>query len=161
MGSVASRRLGRWLVVLAGFLVAALVAWWISAANNSDGPLKDRLAAVTDRLCWQMTQSPVQADTPSPFGAISDCDILQRTMHPTGGADARIALLLRTDGGLVKLRIDYTNLALGRQYRAEAHEIGVHDSPALSGSRGRRHAADLDRRGGVRPGPWVLHYGDG
>jgi hypothetical protein len=153
------RRLGRWLLALAGFVVAAVIVGWFTVADHSDDPLKDQLAAVTDRLCERMTQFPV--DTPSPYGATSHCEILSRTLRPESGVDARIALLLGTDQGLVKLRVDYTNLALGRQYRAEAHELGVHERPALPGARARQLAADLDRRGGVRAQPWILHYGDG
>jgi hypothetical protein len=78
-----------------------------------------------------------------------------------GSTELSVYLLLTTQKGLVAVRVDCQNLGQ-RQYTADATELAAHDVPSgLSDEELAHLTADIATRGGVRPGEWVLHYGDG
>jgi hypothetical protein len=116
------------------------------------------LADENKRICAEVSTT---GNPPSPFGAIISCRVLDRGLHLIGAVDATLYLWLETATGTVALRVDYRDTGAGRQYTADAVELSVSDTPALSQRDAQRLRHDLDARGGVQAKHWTLHHGDG
>jgi hypothetical protein len=96
-----------------------------------------------------------------PYGNVTSCRELHRQSHLFGSTDLSVYVLLTTQKGLVAVRVDYHNLG-SRLYIADASELATNQVPSgLSDDELAHLAADIAARGGVRPGQWILHYGDG
>jgi hypothetical protein len=120
-----------------------------------------RLSDAADGLCKDAAGTITLVGAQSPYGKIGSCAEKDRGVPLRGPVEANITLLLTTESGLAAVRIDYSRLEVGRQYRAEAVELPAADAPGVSGATERRLRQDIAARGGVRAAKWVLHYGDG
>jgi hypothetical protein len=96
-----------------------------------------------------------------PYGDVTACREFHRQSQFLRSTDLTVYLLLTTQKGLVAVRVDYQNLGQ-RRYTAAATELAANDVPSgLSDDELAHLTADIAGRGGVRPGQWILHYGDG
>jgi hypothetical protein len=115
-----------------------------------------------DRGCGEVgTGIAYPAGTGPPYGTVRSCQVLDSRSDLFGGLDGGVFLLLDTDRGLVAVRVDYRDTALGRQYRADAVELAAALTPNLFPAEARRLRQSIEGRGGVRTQVWTLHYGDG
>lgn len=96
-----------------------------------------------------------------PYGDVRSCRLLDRKGHVVGSVDVTAYVLLDTSSGEVALKIDYSNVDFGRQYVSKASEVGADDARGLNSNQRRTLEHDIAARGGVRPQPLTLHYGDG
>lgn len=96
-----------------------------------------------------------------PYGDVRSCRPLDRKAHVFGSVDVTAYVLLATSSGEVVLKIDYSDVHLGRQYVSKASEVGADDARWLSSNQRRTLEQDITARGGVRPQPLTLNYGDG
>jgi hypothetical protein len=96
-----------------------------------------------------------------PYGNVRSCRVLDSNTNLFSGIDGSVFLLLDTDTGLVAVRVDYRDTALGRQYRAEAVELTAGQTPNLSAAEARQLQRSIQDRGGIRTRAWIVSYGDG
>jgi hypothetical protein len=142
-----------WLAVLC---IAALAALLLLIATHV--PFADSSRACTD----VGTGRPSSGNGGGgPYGSVRSCRVLDSNTNLLSDIDGSIFLLLDTDTGLVAVRVDYRNTALGRQYRAEAVELTSERAPSLSAAEARQLQRSIEGRGGVRTQVWIVHYGDG
>ena len=138
---------GAWVVIIAGPLVLGA---YPHTGGCGEGPTNPNITAqlYPDSYLY-------------PYGNVTSCRELSRESH-LFSTNEGVYLLLTTQKGLVAVRVDYKNLHAGRRYTADATEIAAGDvASGLANDERVRLAADIEARGGVRPGVWVLHYGDG
>jgi len=156
--SLSSSRLRRTIIwVTAGLLlmiVAGLAAIFVPRYQT-------RSAFLADERTHICAEAANLTNPPSPFGAITSCRVLDQRLHLFGAVDATLYLWLETATGTVALRVDFRDTGAGRQYTADAVELSVADTPALSKPDAQRLQHDLDARGGVSSKHWTLHHGDG
>jgi hypothetical protein len=95
-----------------------------------------------------------------PYGAVYSCRVLDRTVHLFAEVAVSYVLVLETDTGPVLVRLDYTNINHGRQYFANATELSPTDADLSDADTARIDQA-IQARGGRKPTPWTVHYGDG
>ncbi|GAB3837184.1 hypothetical protein ACFPIJ_17095 [Dactylosporangium cerinum] len=157
VGNRQAQQVLRFAVTLVAVLLVAAVAGFGSRYLSHLGQLRDK----TDGICGRFTATPMQVGGESPFGAVTGCTVLDRSVPLWGAVDGSISLLLATGSGTAAIRIDYSRLSAGRQYRAEAFELPAGAAPGLSGAQERQLRQDIAARGGVRTTAWVMHYGDG
>jgi len=155
----------RWRRVL--FVVAPLVAVAAVTLTLGESSYLQRLRYASERDgCRNVPMAP--AVTPQtypepsfwPYGAVYACRVLDVVVPLYGEVDVSFNVLLETDTGPAVLRMDYLDIDAGRHFVAWGTELaptgaGLSDDEA---ARVRRAIAD---RGGRRPTPWVVHYGDG
>lgn len=151
-----TRRLGGirprvWLVSFLGLTAVVAAVFGLRYQERS---------SFVDRASSGICDYVKRANPPSPFGAVRTCREAGRDIHPFGTVDGSVYLLLQSANGAVALRVDYSGMDLGSHYRAEAFELDAAHAPGSSDERAQiRH--DVAARGGVRPAPWIVHYGDG
>ena len=137
--------------------VAGLVAFLLVVATHLPSPV------AWSRGCKDVAiglQFPVNA-VDHPYGTVRSCQALDSRTDLFRDAHNSVSLLLDTDAGSVAVRLDYRDISLGRQYRAEAVELTAARTPNLFPAEARQLQRSIDERGGVRTQVWVVHYGDG
>jgi hypothetical protein len=145
-----------WLISFVPFAVIVILVVGLEYHSRSSF-----LTRVSPRVCDEVRQASAQGGSPSPFGAVTSCTILDRGVLPWGAIDGRVYLLLGTATGAAAIRVDYSRLDRGSQYRSEAVELGASDAPGVTGKAAGRLRKDIDARGGPASRTWVIHYGDG
>src|SRR5690348_16092945 len=152
--SLLQSRIGRLLVVLAGFaLLASLIveAHDRFSYNRMDGckniPMAPAITPPTTAYLW-------------PYGAVYTCRVIGKSTPWWGETDVSFFVILETDRGPVLARVDYARLDWGRQYTTAATELEP-DGFDLSAAEADRIRTAIADRGGLQPTPWIVHYGDG
>jgi hypothetical protein len=141
------------VVVLAGAIVGGRYAMHLG-----------NVRAIGAGLCTAQPGRLVRLTLPgiaSPYGAVSECRVLDRDADVWGDRDGSVSALLTTASGLAAVRIDLSDLQAGRQFKAVGFVLAAAGAPGVSGDVERRLGRDIAARGGVQTRAWVLHYGDG
>lgn len=97
-----------------------------------------------------------------PYGAVLSCRMVSRRLGWFGVPETSSSvLLLLTQRGMVLIRLDYRDVQ-SRRMTVKAVELPPEDAPSsVTRDERDRLRRDVAGRGGVRPGEWVLVYGDG